>query len=138
MAKSTKRYKAIDPDLKFDGDFVELVSEPCMVTVTATPGKGKHEGKVFNNVASVATMRAKEARKAADLINPPKTFLLDEPDLEILGSLPDWLQDKIKANLEFKGSALEAALSGDTPKEEKKPKAKKAAPDVGDGDDVPW
>lgn len=109
-AKSTKRYMAIDPDCKFGGDFSQLVGSPCMVTVVQNPGKGVNAGKVYTNIQSVATMRGKDAAKAAELVNPPKTFDLEEPDLEILGSLPDWLQDKIKGNLEFEGSVLQKAL----------------------------
>ena len=33
--------------------------------------------------------------------------------MEIFGSLPDWIQDKIKSNLEFNGSALQRALGGE-------------------------
>jgi len=112
LATSTKRYKALDPDMHYDGDFTELVHTPCMVTVVQNAGKGKNAGKVYTNIASVSTMRAKEARNAADLVNEPKVFVLDEPDLTIFKSLPQWLQDKIKGNLEYKGSALEEALEG--------------------------
>src|SRR5690606_10512687 len=112
-----------------DGDFTELVNTPCMVTVVQNAGKGKNAGKVYTNIASVSTMRAKEARNAADLVNEPKVFVLDEPDLTIFKSLPQWLQDKIKGNLEYKGSALEEALEGDgdDDQEEDKP-ALKAKP----------
>jgi len=47
-------------------------------------------------------------------VNPPKTFDTDEPDLDTFESLPDWIQGLIKDNLEYPGSALEAALEGDT------------------------
>jgi len=67
---------------------------------------------VFNDVASLSAMLPKKAAKAADLKNPSKVFDLDEPDLEIFGSLPNWLQNKIKGNLEYKGSILESALNG--------------------------
>lgn len=132
LAKSTKRYKALDPDENFDGDFTQLVELPCMVTVIQNAGKGDNAGKVYVNVAGVSAMRPKEAARAAGLVNPPKVFILDEPDTTILGSLPDWLQDKIKGNLNFKGSKLEAALEGLDEEEEEEapkpaPKAKKAA-----------
>lgn len=116
-AKSTKRYLAIDPECKFGGDFSQLVGSPCMVTVVQNPGKGQNAGKVYTNVQSVSTMRSKDAGKAAELVNPPKVFNLEEPDLEILGSLPDWLQDKIKSNLEFEGSVLQGLL-GDAPEKQ--------------------
>lgn len=128
LAKSTKRYKALDPQEVHEGDFTQLVGTPCMVTVVHNPGKGKNADKVFQNITGVSAMRPKEAAKAAELVNEPKVFVLDEPDMTIFKSLPEWLQDKIKDNLEFEGSALQEAL--EEPQE--KPKAKpnrKAAPE---------
>jgi hypothetical protein len=106
LAKSTKRYNAIDPKDESDGDFTKLIGKACMVTV------GQYEGK---NGASIT---AKKAAKLPELINPPQVFLLDEPNLEVFNALPDWLKDKIKDNLEYKGSALEKALKGGKVKEE--------------------
>jgi hypothetical protein len=37
-------------------------------------------------------------------------FDLDEPDMEVFNALPDWIKDKIKGNLNFQGSPLQAAL----------------------------
>lgn len=151
LAKSTKRYNALDPNDDLDGDFLQLVGIPCMVTVINKQGKGKNANKVYTNITNVSTMRPKEANKAPELVNPPKVFFLDEPDLEVLNSLPSWLSDKIKANLEFSGSALEAALNGapaadeeeeEAPKPKKKAAAKKK-PEPEDDDneedgDEPW
>ena len=69
--------------------------------------------------------------------------------MEIFFSLPEWLQGKIKENLNFKGSKLEDAIANyrpDESKEDKKqPAKKKAEPEPtpepeaeGDGDDTPW
>lgn len=116
-AKSTQRYYALDPEEQFGGDFTQLVGLPAVVSVVQNAGKGKNAGKTYNNVASLSTMRPKEAKKAEELVNPPKVFDLDEPDLEIFGSLPDWIKDKIKDNLEFKGSKLEALLEGNEAEE---------------------
>jgi hypothetical protein len=119
LAKSTKRYKALDADLECEGDWGQLLGMPVTVTITAKEGSGQHAGKVFNNISGTAPMRPKDAAKADELKNPPKMFDLDAPDLEVFQSLPDWLQEKIKGNLEFKGSKLEGMLSGapadDTP-----------------------
>lgn len=134
LAKSTKRYNALDPKGELDGDFEGLVGLPCMVTVVNKDGTGKNKGRVFNNVGNVAGMRSKDAAKAPQLVNPPKIFLLANPDMEIFKSLPDFIQDKIKGNLEFKGSALDVALNGgEEPKED--PKAKDVNTDKGDGDE---
>jgi hypothetical protein len=126
LATSTKRYKALDPDEDFGGDFTLLVSAPCMVTINQYESKGV----MRNGVSSVAPMRPKEAAKAPDLVNPPKVFLIDAPDLEIFKSLPEWMQEKIKESLEFGGSALDEALNGDKPKAKAdKPKKERKAPE---------
>lgn len=133
LAKSTKRYLALDPTQKLGGDFTLLVDMPCMVTVVNKEGAGKNVGRVFNNVGAVSGMRPKEAAKAAPLVNPTKVFVLDDPDLEVFRSLPEFLQDKIKGNLEYKGSALQRLLdgaSGAWPKKEAKKEPKQAAKKV--------
>jgi len=109
LAKSTKRYKAIDPQEVHDGDFSMLAGMGCMVTITCKPNK---DGENRNYISSVSAMRAKDLAKIPELVNDAKVFLLDEPDLEVLGSFPDWLQEKIKTNLEFSGSVLEKVLAG--------------------------
>ena len=132
LAKSTKRYKALDPELVHEGDFGELLGAAVNTTVSANPGKGKNAGRVFNNIMSLSTMRSRDEARTAPLVNTPKMFDLSTPDLEIFGSLPEWIQDKIKGNLEFKGSPLEVAMNG----------GKVALPEEpaqsGESDDQPW
>lgn len=110
LATSTKRYLSLDPQMEHDGDWSKLAGTPCMVTITKSVSK-KDKDKIYNNVSSVSIMRAKEAAKAPDLVNPPKVFDIDEPDVEIFLSFPEWLQKRIKENLEYEGSALEEALT---------------------------
>lgn len=154
LAKSTKRYLALDPNEQFGGDFTLLVNVPCMVTIVQNAGKGDNAGKVYNNISGVSAMRAKEAARAVELVNEPKVFVLDEPDMVIYKSLPEWLQEKIAGNLNFKGSALQKALDGavDDEEEEEAPapqarvkrpaKAAPVAPDEDDDEqadgDNPW
>lgn len=144
MAVSTKRYKALDPEEVHGGDFQLLISTPCNVTIVNNESKGK----IYNNVGNVSAMRARDAAKAPELVNPPKFFALDEPDMEVFLSLPQWVQDKIKGNLKFEGSALYNAMKAHSGavKEEPKAEAKvepkerveeqEEADDV--GDDIPW
>jgi hypothetical protein len=108
-AKSTKRYFALDPKEEFEGDFTALLGKPCMVTLQHKENK-KDVNNPYVNVSSVSAMRPKEAAKAPELVNPPKVFDLENPDMEIYLSLPQWLQEKIKKNLEFGGSPLEELL----------------------------
>ena len=112
LAKSTKRYYALDPDEIHGGDFTALIGMPCNVTVVQNKGKGKFADRVFNNIQAVSTMRPKDSQKCAELVSSTKVFLLDEPDLEVYKSFPEWIQKKLKSNLEYKGSALEGALEG--------------------------
>lgn len=115
LAKSTKRYLALDPEFKFDGDWAKMLDVACMVTVTNKVGTGKNVGKVFTNVSNVSAMRAKQEATAPALVNPPSVLLLDEPDLEVFGNLPGWIQEKItKHNLEYAGSPLQIALTQTT------------------------
>lgn len=135
-AKSTKRYEALDPNGNYGGDFSQCVDTPVNVTLVQNKSA---DGKIYVNVAGITAMRPKDSQKAPELKNPPKVFDLDAPDLEIFGSLPEWVQDKIKKNLNYQGSPLQKALEGGAKKEEK-PKNKKEAPppDVDGDDDVPW
>lgn len=131
-AKSTKRYYALDPEESYGGNWVELLGTPCIVTLTATEGKGKNKGKIFNNVASVSSMRPKEAAKAEPLTNDPIYFDLDDPDIDVFMSFPKFIQDIIKENLDFDGSDLEDAIANyKKPEEEEKKKDQEEKPKRG-------
>ena len=106
-AKSTARIKALDPSGAANGDLLKLLDVPCMVTVVHNPRK---EGGVWENVAGVAPMREKDAKACPPLVNPPRALDLDNPDLDVFNSLPKFIQDKIKAGLDFEGSNLDGLL----------------------------
>lgn len=136
LATSTKRYNAFDPGAKrFGGDWASIASEPCSVSITHTKnGKAK-----IGNVA-----KPMKGMQVAELKNPVKVFDLVEPDLDVFNSLPQWLQDMIKENLEYEGSPLQALLAGgvvkpkqDKPKEEKAP-VEVPVEDTEEDDDAPW
>lgn len=107
-AKSTLRYKALDPEEVYEGDFSQLIDTPCNVTIVIN----KVGDKVYENVASVSSMRPRDAAKCPELQNPARFFDLDDPDLEVFNSFPQWIKEKITTNLEFKGSKLDALLGG--------------------------
>ena len=138
LAKSTKRYNALDPNSEFGGDFGAVVETPVNITIVHNQSKDK----TYMNVGGIAPMRPKDALRCPPLVNPTKTFDLDAPDLEVFKSLPEWIQTKICENLEFKGSKLEALLAGKPEKEEKAaPKKKEKKEPVGQDDedeDAPW
>lgn len=110
-AKSTQRYYALDPNEEYEGDWSKLLGSTAIVTVIVKKDK---KGVERNYIANVSAMRPKDAAKAKELVNPPKLFSMDDPDLTIFKSLPDWLQEKIKNSLEFGGSLLEKALGAKT------------------------
>lgn len=142
--KLVQRCKVFDPKGTLDFDLSQMVDLPCVVTVVQ---KKKQDGTLKNDIGGVTGIM--KGMAVPELVNPPKVFSLEEPDLTILGSLPEWLQEKIKTNLEFNGSPLEAALSGRAPEAKAKPKTEpKVKLDVGayhnddrqleDEDDAPW
>jgi hypothetical protein len=135
LATSTKRAKALDPDSVHNGDWPAMLGSPVNVTVVINESKGK----VYTNIASTATMRAKDAQKCPELKNDTKFFDLSEPDLEVFNSLPEWIREKIKGNLNFAGSKLEALLAGgEAPKEEKKEPPKDVPAESEEEQDAPW
>ena len=146
LAKSTKRYTALDGDMVHDGNWAELAGTPCTVILTQHKSK-KNPDRVYNNVKDISAMRAKEAAKAPDLVNPPKVFDFDEPDMEIYWSLPEWLRTKMSESLDYEGSDLEKLVAqgkGEVGKQEK-PKARKTAkadpapePEDEDEDEEKW
>lgn len=111
LATSTKRYYAIDPDCESDGDWTKLLGAPVMLTIVQNIGKGKNAGRIFNKIKATSTMRKKEAEKLPELQNPGKILDLDDAStVDVLMTLPEWIQKKIKEGLEYEGSAMETAV----------------------------
>ena len=109
LAKSTKRYYAIDPDDTADGDWAKLLGKACIVNVVQSKGS---DDRIYANVGSVSTMRAKEAAKAPELKNPALAWDFYNPDMEVFASFPDWLKGIITDAVDYEGSALAKALGG--------------------------
>jgi len=109
LAKSTKRMKAFDPTNQLQGDFTEVVAMACTITVGKWVSK-QDNTKTGNNVLNITP--AMKGMPVPELVNPPKVFDLDQPNMEIFGSLPQWVQDKISGNLNYQGSALQEELEG--------------------------
>jgi hypothetical protein len=152
-ATSTKRYMALDPELKFDGDWSQLLGVPAMITISADKDKKGNvddEGnlKIYNNIVSVQTMRDKDAKNCEPLVNETKLLDLTDPDLEVFLALPEWLRDKIKNGLDFDGSKLDKMLGNideadevqkrrDKIKEEKEEAVKEDTPET-EEDEEGW
>lgn len=121
-AKSTQRYKAFDPNEEHEGSWPELLGLPANAMVTSYQLKnGPNAGKFRNKIDSLSAMRARDASKTPELVNEPKLFALEDPDLEVFLSLPEFLQDKIKGNLEYEGSKLQKLLEGGSKASKKEP-----------------
>lgn len=143
MAKSTKRYYALDPEERADGDWAKLVGLPCMVTIVNETDKRPGNDTVYDKIAAVSAMRPKEAAKAPELVNPPLIWDFYDPDIEVFNGFPDWIKDKIKGAVDYDGSALQKALEGGQEEKPKAPKADKkkpstAAPDELEGEGEDW
>lgn len=136
LAKSTKRYYAIDPDATHNGDWTKVGGAPVMVTLVQNKGKNDI---IYENVSNVSAMRPKQAEKAEPLVNDIRIFSMDDPDIEIFLSLPTWIQDKIKGGVDFAESPLKVLLekSGGkvTKKEDGNEKASESLSDVSESDD---
>lgn len=141
LAKSTKRYYALDPNEEEEGDWTQLIGRPVLVTIT----RKKRDDGDRNYIGGTSAPRPKDAAKYNELVNPPKVFSMEDPDLEVFESLPDFLKDIIKGGLEYEGSKLDQLLSGGkktTKKEVKKEEViddeipfEKDEPSKDDGDD---
>ena len=110
-AKSTARYYALDPEAKYEGDWSQLLETPASITIINKAGSGKNKDKVYNNIATVSAMRPKDASRMPELKNPAKFFDMDNPDVDLFLSLPDFIQAKIRSGLEFEGSKLDNLLA---------------------------
>ena len=85
-------------------------------------------GKGYDVIAYVADVgQMMKGLEIPELVNDPVAFDLEEPDLEAFSKFPEWLQDRIKGNVEYAGSPL-AKLLGDTsdPAPEKEEEKKEA------------
>ena len=110
LAKSTKRYFALDPEKEFGGDWSKLIGTPCTVTLVQNPNK-QDPTIIYNKIASVSKMREKDAAKAPDLVNPSVVFDYYEPDMGEWDKLPQWIRNKMTEDaLDFEGSALQGEL----------------------------
>lgn len=137
LATSTKRYNAIDPKQEKKGDWGQLGAYPCTVTIAH---KKSGKAKIGNVAPPMKGMAVPELK------NPVKIFDLSEPDLDIFRSLPEWLQERIKSNLQYEGSALQKLLAGGVVEAQKEVVEESVGEDAvetqvveeDDGEDNPW
>lgn len=116
MSEKSSIYKLISaiPD-GFTFDLHELIGKPVDVMIQKYVKKsGKNAGKEDNKVASILTMKAKDAAQAPQLVNTPMFFDMSEPTLEVWNKLysgnPYAQRDRILASKSFNGSKIQALL----------------------------
>lgn len=134
-AKSTKRYLSVDPNLDFGGDWGQLLNSPIMLSVVQNAGKGKNQGKVFNNVDSISPMRPKEASKATPLKNPTFTFDFYDASIEDWNQAPGIVKTMVKKALNFAGSKMESWTVEDQEDEQPASTEKKVVKKVSNEED---
>lgn len=106
-AKSTIRYKSLDPALKYGGDFSLLMGTAVNIHVVSEPNK---KGMIYMQVSGLAPLREKERVGMPNLVNAPRVFDMDDPDMEVYEQIPQWLKNRMISNLEFGGSKLAEML----------------------------
>lgn len=89
-------------------DVSKLLGAYVLINVTNSTS---NNGKTYANVAGLSPLpKALAATKPAG-VHPLQQFDLDNPDWEVFESLPQWLQDRIKAAPEYARSRGEPATA---------------------------
>ena len=113
-ATSTLRYKVFDPDNVFGGDFSLCIGVPVMITIA----NNQKDGRIYNNISAVGQMRERDVKRCPPLVNKGVFFDLDDPDVNVFNSFPQFIKDRITKNLNYNGSVLQKRLSEAPSKEE--------------------
>lgn len=77
-------------------DVTKLLGKPCMLNVIH---KTTNAGKTYADIASIGTLP--KGLECPDQINKSRVLSFDEWSEEIFGSLPEYLQTKIKSSKEY-------------------------------------
>jgi hypothetical protein len=95
-------------------DFVAGSSDPkdflgkgCRVVMKHNPGKGKHAGKTFANLADVRDYDG----ELPPISQPPVYFDFDNPTKEDLEKLFPWEVDYLKEAVNYPGSKVEELVA---------------------------
>lgn len=117
-AKFPQRLKAIDPTITDDTPLDQVIGKPCQVVVVNNPGKGKNEGRIFDNVDSVNPAIKVKGYSQPDLVNPSFYFdpFDDENcDVEVFRKLSEFVQKKITGADDYIDSVLAVKLGSCEP-----------------------
>lgn len=95
----------LDPKNETKGDLTKLLGKACLVTVAHREGKGKHQGKVFANLAGVTAL-PKIIPAPEGTFNPLVSYDPYDHDDAVFGDLPEFIQDKISTRLDAPANAV--------------------------------
>jgi hypothetical protein len=141
LSKSYRETEVMEEELP------ELLGRPiCLVLGTKVTKSGKNKGKEYNHITGFAPMSKKQFMTVKammeqgvpanlDLVHEALFFDLDAPDLGVWGKLTSgWdlaEQNRLRKNLDFAGSALEAMVGAvaQQAKPQAQPKYDEAIPD---------
>ena len=115
LSKCYKRLHGIDPGLKITGgDLAKLVGLAVQVMIVHRVGKGKHEGRVFANVAAVSPLM-KGMKGPDETYNPQFFYSPSSHDEESWSKLPDFLKEIINNRLDATDKPVSASKPAPKP-----------------------
>ena len=100
---------SIDPKDTSGGKLEALADLPCLATVVHVKGTGKHEGRTFANITTV--MQPPENYPVPALLSPAVVFSFDAPTEESWAAIPEFIQNKIKNAVNYRGSKVEELVN---------------------------
>lgn len=106
-SKKTKWFTNMFLDYTTGDDPKNYLGRGCRVVIKHNPGKGKHEGKTFANLADV---RDYDGDLPA-ISQPPVYFDFDNPTKEDLEKLFPWEVDYLKEAVNYPGSKVEELVA---------------------------
>jgi hypothetical protein len=121
--------KSLDDGGEFE--FKNLLDIQCQISIKHNNGTGKNAHEVYANVDSVLPVGKDPKGKAFKYDRAQRDlvlFSLDEIDEEVLGALPDWLQDTIMESDEYIAYTEDAQTTAVKGKKPQAVPTKKSAP----------
>lgn len=97
LATSTKRYNGIDPQHVKGGDWQAIAGDACQVALVHRKNGKSKIGGVASAIKGVPYPQLK---------NEVKVYTIDQGANETFGSLPEFLQEKIKSATNWTGEAV--------------------------------
>ena len=104
-------------------DLMQMAGVPAMLSVTVVE---KDDGSKYNRIEAVTGFP-----KGLPAPQPESEILVfdaDDPDMEVLGKLPEWVQDIIRKSTQFADNAPEEKVDIPPEEPETPPDSKGACP----------